>query len=182
MCVYFTNLNKAFPNDLYPLPHIYSLIDAASGLCFLSLMLTHQEIEANPDKFHEIINMRSPTSVKEFQQLIGRLVVLSRFVSYAGDKSIHFFATIKKSAEFKWTEECEKTFMELKQFLYMPSILVRPREKLPLTLYLTVSEKDTISVLVQDNNKDERPVDFVNKVLKGAEICYQKIELLSWQW
>jgi len=36
---------------------------------FLGFMLTHRGIEANPDKCQAILNMRSPNSVKEVQQL-----------------------------------------------------------------------------------------------------------------
>lgn len=34
-------------------------------------------------------------------------------------------------------------------------------------------------MLVQDNYGDERAIYFVSKVLKGAKICYQKIERLA---
>lgn len=44
---------------------------------FLGFMLTHQGIEANLDKCQVIIDMRSLTSVKEVQQLTGRLAILS---------------------------------------------------------------------------------------------------------
>lgn len=91
---------------------------------FLGFMLTHQGIEANPDKCQVIINMRSPTFVKEVQQINERLVSLSQFLSYEGDKSINFFAAIKKSVEVKWLEECEKAFLEMKQFLSSPPISV----------------------------------------------------------
>jgi len=49
---------------------------------FLGLMLTHLEIEANPDNCRAIIEMRSPQNVKEvqLQQLIGCLTTISRFV------------------------------------------------------------------------------------------------------
>jgi len=43
-------------------------------------MLTHRGIKANPDKCQVILNMRSPNSVKEVQQLLRRLTALSRFV------------------------------------------------------------------------------------------------------
>jgi hypothetical protein len=39
---------------------------------FLGFMLTRRGIEVNPEKCQAIINMRSPTSVKEVQQLTGR--------------------------------------------------------------------------------------------------------------
>jgi len=53
---------------------------------FLGFMLTERGIEANPDKCVAIIGMRSPTSVKEVQQLTGRMTALSRFVSAGGEK------------------------------------------------------------------------------------------------
>jgi len=43
-------------------------------------MLTQRGIEANPEKCKAIIEMRSPTTVKEVQRLIGRLTAISRFL------------------------------------------------------------------------------------------------------
>ena len=53
---------------------------------FLGFLLTERGIEANPDKCAAIIAMQSPTSVKEVQQLTGRMAALSRFVSAGGEK------------------------------------------------------------------------------------------------
>jgi len=47
---------------------------------FLGFMLTQRGIEANPEKCKAIIEMRSPTTVKEVQRLIGRLTAISRFL------------------------------------------------------------------------------------------------------
>lgn len=38
MCVDFSNLNKACPNDSFPLPRMYQLVDATVGHKLLSLM------------------------------------------------------------------------------------------------------------------------------------------------
>ncbi|GAU40790.1 hypothetical protein TSUD_348870 [Trifolium subterraneum] len=81
---------------------------------FLGFLLTHRGIEANPDKCQAIINMRSPTSVKEVQQLTGRIVALSKFLSCSGEKACHFFATLRKSERFTWSPECEEAFKKLK--------------------------------------------------------------------
>jgi len=53
---------------------------------FLGFLLTERGIETNPEKCVAIIAMRSLISVKEVQQLTGRMVALSRFVSAGGDK------------------------------------------------------------------------------------------------
>jgi hypothetical protein len=61
-------------------------------------MLTSRGIEANPDKCQAIIDMRSPTSVKEVQRLTGRIAALSRFLSCAREKSFHLFSTVSDNA------------------------------------------------------------------------------------
>lgn len=49
-------------------------------------------------------------------------------------------------------EEYESMFMELKQFLSTPLILVHLKENSPITLYVTVSEETVSLVLVQDSD------------------------------
>jgi hypothetical protein len=89
-------------------------VQAEFFLCFL---LTRRGIEANPDKCQAIINMRSPSSIKEVQQLTGRLAALSRFLSCAGDKAFSFFASIRKKEKFEWTSECEDVFQQVNFFI-----------------------------------------------------------------
>jgi len=43
-------------------------------------MLTQRDIEANPKKCKAIIEMHSPTTIKEVQRLIGCLTTISRFL------------------------------------------------------------------------------------------------------
>ena len=61
---------------------------------FLGFMLTERGIEANPDKCAAIIAIRSPTSVKEVEQLTGRMAALSRFVSAGGEKGHPYFLSL----------------------------------------------------------------------------------------
>jgi len=58
---------------------------------FLSFLLIERRIEANPEKCTTILAMRSPSSVKEVQQLTGRMAALSRLVSAEGDKGHPYF-------------------------------------------------------------------------------------------
>jgi len=74
---------------------------------FLGFLLTEHGIEANPNKCAAILAMRSPASVKEVQQLTGRMATLSRFVSAGGDKGHPYFQCLKRNSRFVWIEECE---------------------------------------------------------------------------
>jgi len=67
---------------------------------FLGFLLTERGIEANPKKCVTIIAMRSSTSVKEVQQLTGRMVALSRFVSAGKDQGHPYFQCLKRNNRF----------------------------------------------------------------------------------
>jgi hypothetical protein len=123
---------------------------------FLGFLLTRRGIEANPEKCQAIISMRSPSCVKEVQQLTGRLAALSRFLSCAGDKAFSFFASIKKKEKFEWTPECEEAFQQIKSFLSSPPVLQRPSSGAVLFLYLAVSENAISTVLVEESETGEQ--------------------------
>ena len=58
---------------------------------FLGFIVNHRGIEANPDKIKAVLDMPSPSGIKEVQRLTGRIDALSRFMSRASDKCQPFF-------------------------------------------------------------------------------------------
>jgi len=93
---------------------------------FLGYMITHRGIEANPKKVHAVIDMQSPSSIKEVQRLIGHLTALGRFLSKYAERNLLFFKALKGSTNFQLTPECEKAFLELKEYLKDIPLLTRP--------------------------------------------------------
>ena len=120
---------------------------------FLGFLLTERGIEANPEKCVAIMAMRSPASVKEVQQLIGRLAALSRFMSAGGEKGHPYFQCLKRNSRFVWTKECEEAFVKLKEYLASPPVLCKPQVGTPLRLYFAVTERAVSSVLVQEQGQ-----------------------------
>ena len=64
---------------------------------FLGFIVNNRGIEANPDKIKAVLDMPSPSSIKEVQSLIGRIAALSRFMSRASNKCQPFFQVLKKA-------------------------------------------------------------------------------------
>lgn len=58
---------------------------------FLGYALAKRGIEANLDKRHAVIDMRSPRNIKERQQLISYLTVQSHFQSCVGGNAFLYF-------------------------------------------------------------------------------------------
>ena len=143
---------------------------------FLGFIVNHRGIEANPDKIKAVLDMPSPSGIKEVQRLTGRIAALSRFVSRASDKCHPFFQVLKKA--FQWDAKCEEAFIALKTYLSSPPILVSPIEGELLTLYLTVSDFSTSAVLVRDKEPVQHPVYYCSRALRGAEERYPRMEKL----
>ena len=142
-------------------------------------MLTDRGIEANPDKCRAIMEMQSPTNVKEVQRLTGRIAALQRFLSCAADRAKPFFNCHKKNDNFMWTKECEQASTDLKVFLAAPPILTKPKPGIPLVLYLSVTDSSISLVLVQEEGKVQKPIYYVSRSLHGAEGRYRKLEKVA---
>ncbi|RDY08227.1 Retrovirus-related Pol polyprotein from transposon 17.6, partial [Mucuna pruriens] len=143
---------------------------------FLGFMLTERGIEANPEKCWAITNVRSPKSIKEVQQFMGKVMALARFISKSAEMSMPLFVTLRKGGKFAWTDECEEAFLRLKAMMATPPVLTRPKPSMPLYLYISISDNAVSSVLIQEEEGEQRPVYFTSKVLQGPERWYQKIE------
>ena len=72
---------------------------------FLGFMVSQRGIEVNLEKVRAIMELAPPKTIKEVQNLNGKIAALNRFVSQATDKCLPFFCTLKRS--FKWTDECQ---------------------------------------------------------------------------
>ena len=84
---------------------------------FLGFMVNKRGIKANPEKIQALIDMRSPVSVKEVQNLTGKVVDLSHFVSKEIDRCLPFFDILLRAKKFTWSIKCEKDFQNLKEHL-----------------------------------------------------------------
>ena len=143
---------------------------------FLGFIVNHLGIEANPEKIKAVLDMPSPSGIKEVQHLTGRTAALSLFVSRVSDKCQPFFQVLKKA--FQWDAKCEEAFTALKTYLNSPPILVSPIEGELLTLYLAVSDFSTSAVLVRDKERVQHPIYYCNRALRGAEERYPRMEKL----
>ena len=136
---------------------------------FLGFMLTQREIEMNPKKCEAILSMRSPVSIKEVQQLAGRMTSLSRFIPTASERSVSFFRCLLGNDRFTWTEESEEAFRKLKDILASPPILIKPTAGLHVYLYLCVTKKAISTMLTQEKEKEHRSINFVSQTLRGKK-------------
>jgi hypothetical protein len=131
----------------------------------LGFLVSARGIEANPEIIQAILMMGKPAKLHDVQKLPGRVAALSRFVARLGEKSLPFYALMKKSDDkFEWIEEADTAFAQLKKVLSTPPVLVAPKEKEPLLLYITAMHQVVSTVLVVEQSEEgkvhgvQRPV------------------------
>ena len=121
--------------------------------------------------------MELPKNVKEVQSLTGWVAALNRFVSKSTNKCLSFFKVLRKA--FKWTDECQEVFEELKTYLTTAPLLSSSKPSEELYLYLEVSPHAVSLALVKEEGKAQKPVYYTSKVLRGVEGWYPPIEKLA---
>ena len=78
------------------------------------------------DKCEVIQNLDSPKTLKQTRAFCGMVKFLSSFLPNLRRLLIPIYDLQKKSKKFKWTEEVEKAFNDIKELLISPSVLKAP--------------------------------------------------------
>ena len=78
------------------------------------------------DKCEAIQNLDSPKTLKQTRAFCGMVNFLSSFLPNLRRLLIPIYNLQKKSKKFKWTEEVEKTFKDIKELLISPPVLQAP--------------------------------------------------------
>ncbi|GKV51633.1 hypothetical protein SLEP1_g58269 [Rubroshorea leprosula] len=99
-----------------------------------------------------------------------------KFIARSADRCLPFFKALREPKNFQWTDECQRAFDELKQYLASAPLLSKPMERESLYMYLGVTKEAVSSVLLREKNKNQKPICYVSKVLQGAEQKYPLVE------
>ena len=131
----------------------------------------------NPVQLKAILQLSAPSSKKGIQQLTGRLAALRRFISQFTDRLKPFFTTLRGGNQAEWNEECDRAFVEIKQYLTESPILMSLEAGDTLYLYLAASDIAVSAALFKECGETKlRPVFFVSKSLTDAETRYTHLE------
>jgi hypothetical protein len=107
--------------------------------------------------------------------LTGRLAALSRFISKLGEKALPFYRLLRKTDKFIWIAEAQTAFDDLKHHLLTTPVLVTPREKELMLLYIAATNQVVSSALVVERAEDgkehrvQRPVYYLSEVLSPTK-------------
>nr|GEZ90751.1 reverse transcriptase domain-containing protein [Tanacetum cinerariifolium] len=153
---------------------------AAEGV-FLGYVVAPEGIKPSLDKTTVVVQLPSLQTIKEVESLNGKLASLNRFLSKSAEKFLSLFKTLKrciKKSYFHWTAEADQAFKQLKQHLSELPLLVAPKPKEELIIYLSITYEAISAVLMTKSGATQTPIYFISRALQGLELNYTPMEKL----
>ena len=137
-------------------------------VAFLGHVVSSKGVMVDPSKVEAVSSWPRPTSVTEIRSFLGLAGYYRRFVQDFSKIASALTRLTKKGVDFVWSEECEKSFEELKERLITAPVLVSPDSSGGLTVYTDASMRGLGCVLMQHG----KVIAYASRQLKEHEKKY----------
>lgn len=115
-------------------------------VAFLGHIIFDHGIAVDPNKVEAVANWSTPTSVGEVRIFLGLAGYYRHFVEGFSKIAIPLTQLTKKNAKFQWSDECEKSFQELKNRLVTALVLTIPFSSSGFVIYSDASQKGNMHI------------------------------------
>ena len=148
---------------------------------FLGHVVSNRGIATDPDKIRAVVEWPVPRSVAEVRSFLGLCSYYRRFVESFATVASPLHALTSKARSFEWTEECQRSFEELKRRLTSSPILAMPVDEGKYLLDTDASYGSIGAVLSQIQDGHERVIAYASRTLNKPEqnYCVTRKELLA---
>ena len=117
---------------------------------FLRHVISGEGIAVDPTKVASVTKWLAPTSVGETRSFLGLAGYYRRFIENFSKIAKPMTELLKKDTKFKWTEDCEADFQELKKRLVIAAMLILPDQSKDYQVYCDASRRGLGAVLMQE--------------------------------
>lgn len=144
-----------------------------ASVSFLGHVVSKESIKVDPTKIEAIRDWDRPTSVTEVRSFVGLASYYMRFVEGFSTIAAPLTRLTHQDIPFVWSEECEMSFLKLKELLTSAPILTLPIEGEGFTIYCDASGVGVGCVLMQQG----RVIAYASRQLKVHERNYPTHDL-----
>lgn len=143
-----------------------------SEVCFLGYVFNKDGARVDQEKVKAILEMPTPTNVKELQRILGMINYLGPFIKNLSEKTQILRNLLKKDSVWIWDENHEKCLKILKEEITRSPVLAHYNPQIPLVLSVD-SSKSALGAVILQNNK---PIAYSSKTLTITQERYAQIE------
>ncbi|VVA31265.1 PREDICTED: retrotransposon, partial [Prunus dulcis] len=135
---------------------------------FLGHVISAEGVYVDPQKVEAVVNWPQPTSVTKVRSFLGLAGCYRRFVEGFSTIAAPLTRLTRKGVKFEWSDECEKSFNELKTRLTTALVLTLPDNSGNFVIYSDASQQGLGCVLMQHG----RVIAYASRQLKKHEMNY----------
>ena len=143
------------------------------NVAFLGHVVSKDGIMVDPKKIKAVVDWPTPSTVSEIQSFLGLAGYYRRFVQDFLKLAASLTRLTQKNVRYQWTDDCEKSFQELKARLTSAPVLVLPSGSGGFTVFCDASRIGLGCVLMQHG----RVVAYASRQLKKHEHNYPTHDL-----
>ena len=141
---------------------------------YLGLILSPGQVAMDPVKVSGVRDWPTPITVKEVQSFLGFVNFYRRFIQDFSHIARPLHNLTRKDEPWKWADEQQKAFEQLKEAITSTPILMHPDRDKPFRLEADSSNFATGAVLSQLHDDEKwHPIGFISKSLNEAERNYE---------
>ena len=141
-------------------------------LSFIGHTITSEGLKPEERKVEAITKMKEPENVDAVLRLQGMVNYLARFLPKLSDVMEPIRRLTHLDVEWRWSEEQDKAFREIKHLVTSAPILRYYDQEKELNIQCDVSSKGLGAVLLQEG----RPIAYASRSLTSSEQRYAQIE------
>ena len=148
---------------------------------FLGHVISEEGISTGPKKTECVRNWPVPTNVKEVRSFLGFCSYYRRFIFRFSEIAKPLHKLTEKGSRFKWTEECQDAFLQLKNKLISAPILAHPDFSRSFILDVDACDQSIGAVISQKIDGEEHAIAYASRTLSKTErrYCVTRKELLA---
>ena len=136
---------------------------------FLGHIVSDKGIQPVAIKVQDLKKLKSPENKRDVMRILGSLGFCSTFIKILHADSKSFYELLRDDFLFKWTNEHDELFRNIKDRISEETILAVPNPKYPFHILVDSSSIGTGSILVQEFPSGKRIVSFNSRVFTKDE-------------
>ncbi|UYV61734.1 K02A2.6-like [Cordylochernes scorpioides] len=145
-------------------------------ICFLGHIINEDGVRPDSKKLEALERCKKPFDKTSLKSFLGMLSFYSKYIPNMSTLAGPLYQLLKKDNRWKWSNQCEKAFLNLKLTLLNSQALIHYSMKLPLTSTCDASAYGISGVLCHIVEGEEKPITFVSRTLSSAEVKYSQTE------
>jgi hypothetical protein len=143
---------------------------ASESIKYLGHIIENNTVKPIKDNLISIFNFPTPKTQKNIRQFLGKINFYHKYIPKISTILEPLHRLLRKYIKFSWSEDCEKSFTEIKKLLGSQPALKIFDKDLPIKIFTDASIEGMGAILKQtQQNGEEKPVAYFSRKLNETQ-------------